>query len=117
MGHFHQDVQLKAKKSRTIRMFVDTGATYSIIPEAVARAIGLARSQRSILMTLADGRRKRFDAGTATFGIEGRKAPGMLLVGDVDEPILGVETLEALGLAVDPRRGKLKATRSWTVRV
>ncbi|MBI2206647.1 MAG: retroviral-like aspartic protease family protein [Candidatus Rokubacteria bacterium] len=117
VGHFHQDVRLKAKKSRTVRMFVDTGATYSIIPDDVARAIGLVRPERSILMTLADGRRKRFQAGVATFGIEGRRAPGLILVGDVEEPILGVETLEALGLAVDPKRGKLKATRSWTVRV
>ena len=45
----------------------------------------------------------RLDAGTAIFRIGGREAPATILVGDVAEPILGVETLEALGLTVDPR--------------
>jgi hypothetical protein len=40
-----------------------------------------------------------------------------LLIGDVMEPSLGVETLEVLGLAVDPRRRRLIPTWPYTARV
>lgn len=33
----------------------------------------------------------------ASFRVDGREAPATILVGKVDEPILGVEALEALG--------------------
>src|SRR5207245_7656607 len=45
----------------------------------------------------ADGRRVRLGADVAIIRIDGREAPATLLVGDVGEPILGVEALEALG--------------------
>jgi predicted aspartyl protease len=35
---------------------------------------------------------------------------------DVDEPLLGIFTLEALGLAVDPVTGEVKPTRSSIAR-
>jgi predicted aspartyl protease len=41
----------------------------------------------------------------------------VILIGDVAEPLLGVETLETLGLAVDRPKGRLTPTRSYTVRV
>ncbi len=45
------------------------------------------------------------------------KAPTTILVGKVDEPILGLEALEALGLMVDPRRKRLSSTRPYAVRL
>jgi predicted aspartyl protease len=35
---------------------------------------------------------------------------------DVEEPLLGVFALEALGLAVDPVTGEVKPTRSFIAR-
>lgn len=102
MGHIHQRVKLSAEKAVTVRMLVDTGATFAVIPEALARAVGVKRLRRSVAITLADRRRVKLDAGTAIFRIGEREAPATILVGDVAEPILGVETLEALGLTVDP---------------
>jgi predicted aspartyl protease len=46
-----------------------------------------------------------------------RRALATVLVTDCDEPLLGVETLEALGLAVDPSTGTLRPTRKYTVRL
>ena len=116
VGHVHQRVRLSAEKAVTVRMLVDTGATFSVISEALARAIGIKRLRRSVPITLADGRRVKLDAGVAIFRIEGREAPATILVGDVEEPILGVETLEALGLTVDPRKRRLAPFRHYAVR-
>jgi clan AA aspartic protease len=117
MGHLHQRVKLSADKSATVLMLVDTGATFSVIPKALARAVGIRPLRRRVTITLADGRRVKVEAGTAVFGIAGREAPATILVGDVIEPLLGVETLEALGLTVDPRRRKLTPSRQYAVRL
>ena len=117
MGHVYQRVMVSAEKAVTVRMLVDTGATFSVIPEALARAVGVKRLRRSVAITLADGRRVKLDAGTAIFRIGDREAPATILVGDVAEPILGVETLEALGLTVDPRKRRLTPSRQYAVRL
>jgi aspartyl protease family protein len=117
MGHIVQRVKLSADKTATVKMLVDTGATFSVIPESLARALGVKRLRRSVAITLADGRRVKLGAGTAIFRIGEREAPATILVGGVVEPILGVETLEALGLTVDARRRRLAPSRSYAVRL
>jgi clan AA aspartic protease len=113
----YQRVKLSAEKPATVRMLVDTGATFSVIPEALARAIGVKRLRRPVAITLADGRRIKLDAGTALVRIGEREAPATILVGDVAEPILGVETLEALGLTIDPGKRRLAPSRHYAVRL
>ena len=98
-------------------MLVDTGATFSLIPDALASAVGIKRLRRSVAVARADGRRVRLAAGTAIFRIGNRQAPATILVGGAVEPILGVETLEALGLTVDSRRRRLTPSRSYAVRL
>jgi predicted aspartyl protease len=53
----------------------------------------------------------------AIIQIDGREAPATLLIGKVDEPILGVEALEGLGLKVDPKRRRLIPSRPYAVRL
>jgi len=117
MGHINQRVKLSAENAVTVSMLVDTGATFSVIPEALADAVGIKRLRRSATITLAAGRRVKLDAGTAIFRIGGREAPATILIGDVVEPILGVQTLEALGLTVDSRRRRLTPSRHYAVRL
>lgn len=117
MGHIHHKVRLRAEKALTIRMLVDTGATFSVIPTSLARALGIRRPRRSVSVRLADGRRVRLGADLAIVKIDGREAPATILVGNVDEPILGVEALEALGLVVDPRKKRLSPSRPYAVRL
>ena len=101
----------------TIRMLVDTGATFSVVPRRLAGTLGIRRPRRSVSVRLADGRRVRLGADVAIIRIDGREAPATLLVGDVDEPILGVEALEALGLVVDPQKKRLSPSRPYAVRL
>jgi aspartyl protease family protein len=117
MEHIYQKVRLRGEKSATVRMLVDTGATYSVIPPRLARALGIKRPRRFVSVTLADGRRVRLGADLVVVKIDGREAPTTILVGNVDEPILGVEALEALGLVVDPSRKRLSPSRPYAVRL
>lgn len=117
MGHVYQQVKITALRTAKVRMFVDTGATFSIIPPDLAEAIGLGGLKKRYRVALATGYVVTMRAGTAFFKLLGRLAPATVLVGKVDEPILGVETLEALGLAVDPNSGKLRKTRAYAVRL
>lgn len=115
MGHVYQKVRIRGNREATVRMLVDTGATFSVIPPTLARAIGISRPRRSV--RLADGRQLRLGADIAIVQIDGREAPATILVGKVDEPILGVQTLEALGLTVDPRGKRLSPSRPYAVRL
>lgn len=117
MGHVYHQVQLYAKRTKKVRMFVDTGATFSIIPRALARYLGVALTGIKHRVQLADKRYVKMDATIVGFRVMGREVPSTVLIGEVEEPILGAETLEALGLAVDPTSGKLRKARSWTIRV
>jgi len=93
MGHILQRVKVSAEKTATVRMLVDTRATFSVIPESLARVVGIRRLRRSVAITLADGRRGKLDAGTAIFRIGKREAPA------------------PLGLTVDSRRRRLAPSR------
>jgi len=115
MGHIHVEATLEAERSATLRMLVDTGATYSFVSDQVVEAIGAPRLPRRIRVTLADGTPRECDVALAKIVLEGREAAVTLVVGDVAEPLLGVEALEALGLAPDPSSGRLVTTRAAAV--
>ncbi|MBI4702822.1 MAG: retroviral-like aspartic protease family protein [Deltaproteobacteria bacterium] len=115
MGHILVDVTLVAERSRTVRMLVDTGATYSFVPEAVAADIGAPRLPAHVAVTLADGSVRDCEVGLAKIVLADREAAATLIIGDVVEPLLGVEALEALGLAPDPKAGRLVPTRAAAV--
>ncbi len=117
MDHIHQKVRLRGEKTATVRMLAHTGATFSVLPPRVARTLGIRLPRRSVNVRLADGRRVRPRADVAIVQIDGRQAPTTILVGKIDEPILGVEALEALGLVVDPRRKQLLPSRPYAVRL
>lgn len=87
------------------------------IHKRVAKALGIERPRRSARVRLADGRRLRLGVDTAIVQIGDREAPATILVGPVHEPILGAAALEALGLVVDSRRGRLVPSRPYAVRL
>jgi len=95
MGHIHQQVRLRAERAITIRILVDTGATFSVIPRRLARALGIT-PRRSVSVGLADGRRVRLKADVAIIQIDGREAPATV---------------------VDPRKKRLSPSRPYAVRL
>ena len=95
-----------------MRFLVDTGATYTIVPPSVTREVGAITLQRKFRVSLADGSVRNLKACTMGIELAGRTAPMTALVLTRGEPLLGVETLEALGLRVNPTARKLEPTRA-----
>ncbi len=116
MSHVYVDVELSWKKRLKVRMLVDTGATHTVLPIDLARRLGMPKSPQKIRVELADGTRKRMEVRAVVVRLLGREAGDTVLIGPRGaEPLLGIEALEALGLAVDPRRGRLVPTRGKAV--
>jgi len=92
-------------------LLVDTGALYSMVPAAVLRSLGIEPRQ-SLPFELADGGTIERAVGEARFYFDGRNAVSPVIFGDKgDAGVLGVVTLEALALEVDPVRKQIRPTR------
>jgi clan AA aspartic protease len=102
---------LRPAKTAVVECLVDTGALYSYLPAPLLRRIGVRPLGRDAF-ELADGRSVRREVGEAAFRIDGRVRVSPVIFGRAtDEPLLGVVTLESLGLAVDPTTGALRRAR------
>jgi len=114
MGHVYVDAEVFARRRVKVRFLVDTGATYTILPATIARAAGSIPLPTRFAVSLADGSRRSLLACTMGIEIERRTAPMTALLLPDGEPLLGVETLEALGLRVNPVSRCLEPTRAQT---
>jgi clan AA aspartic protease len=92
---------------------VDSGSGYAALPRSLAEKIGLKTVMKTVL-TLADKSKVEVDLSPAYIKVMDREVATLVAVLNVPEPLLGVETLEALGLKVDPTTGKLEPTRPYT---
>lgn len=116
MGHVFVDADVSWLREERVRFLVDTGATYTIVPEDLAARLGLALSPTPKDVTLADGSRRARHFTTVWVRVADREAAATSFVAPAgSEPLLGVEALETLGLAVDPTTGALNPTRSRAV--
>jgi clan AA aspartic protease len=112
MGHVIVEAELSWTKKEKVRMLVDTGATHTVLPADVAKRLGVIPSPRRLRVRLADGSTRAMRIGSVLVRLLGREAGDTVLIGPKGaEPLLGVEALEGLGLTVDPRSRKLRATR------
>jgi clan AA aspartic protease len=116
MGHVLIEAELSCLSSERVRVLVDTGATYTLLPEDLAQRLGVTALPRTIVATLADGSAREFRVGTVFVRLLGREAAATVLITPGGtEALLGVEALEALGLAVDPTTHSLRPTRAHGV--
>jgi hypothetical protein len=60
---------------------------------------------------LADGRKVKRDVGCALFEMHGRRAPRVVFGRRGDACLLGMVTLEELGLSLDPLKRRLRPLR------
>ncbi|MGQ9469450.1 MAG: aspartyl protease family protein [Nitrososphaerales archaeon] len=89
---------------------MDTGSTYTVIPWRIYENLNLKLVGKKEVET-AKGL-TRLDESFAVIEIEGKRGLTPLLVSkELKDLLIGVLTLEALGLTVDPTTGKLKETR------
>jgi clan AA aspartic protease len=98
-------------KKVTARFLVDSGASYTLLPERAWKRIGL-KPKRAELFVLADGttiERKVSEAHIALANADGHTP--VILGENGDQPLLGVVTLENLGLVLNPFSRKLQPMR------
>jgi clan AA aspartic protease len=95
--------------SEPVRFLVDSGASYTLLPEKTWRAIGL-EPQRNMSFSLADGTIAERKISECFIELPAGKCHTPVVLGEDgdDQPLLGVVTLEELGLVFDPFRRELR---------
>jgi len=89
-------------KEADVRFLVDSGAMYSVLPKAVWEAVGL-KPKHTMTFTLADGATiERSISEVYVVLPQGEAHTPVVLGEDGDQPLLGIVTLEILGLVFNP---------------
>jgi clan AA aspartic protease len=97
--------------SRTLDFLFDSGATYSLLPQDVWQELQL-RPGGSFKFILADGTKIERGVSECQIALNGTQRHSPVILGiPGDEPLLGVVTLEILGLVLDPFQRKLQAMK------
>lgn len=95
------------KKLARKRPLVDSGAIYSVVEGETLQELGIKpHSKRKFI--LANGEEIEKELGDAFFIFQEQKASSPVVFGDKDIFLLGVTTLESLGLILNPIDRKLR---------
>jgi clan AA aspartic protease len=98
-------------KQATVEFLVDSGARYTLLPENVWKTIGLTPKRR-LTFTLADGTHIERDVSEAYLTLPQGEGHTPVILGEPgDEALLGVVTLEELGLVLNPFQRSLQPAR------
>lgn len=100
-------------KSKIIKaeFLVDSGAAYTVLPKKMVDKLGLKPNFKQEF-SLADGTTISRPIGNAYITFQGRTVASPVVLGKAnDAPLLGVLTLEGMGLVLDPFERKLHAAR------
>lgn len=102
-------------KRAEARFLVDSGATYTLLPEKVWKAIELAPKRR-ITFTLADGTAVERRVSECYISLPQGEGHTPVVLGEPgDEALLGMVTLEILGLILNPFTRELQPMRMLLV--
>jgi predicted aspartyl protease len=89
-------------------MLVDSGAAYSVVDQVTLRRLGI-RPTGMRTFILADGTEITRSTGAALFRLQRREGASTVIFGEPgDATLLGVVTLEEIGLILDPMRRELR---------
>lgn len=95
----------------TARFLVDSGTTYTLLPHKDWQAIGLS-PKRSVSFTLADGSEIDRQVSECHISLPQGEGHTPVILGEPgDEPLLGMVTLEILGLVLNPFTRMLQPMR------
>ena len=102
-------------KEKQVRFLIDSGATYSLLPQKVWRTIGLS-PKREHAFPLADGSMITRKVSECYITLPQGEGYTPVILGEADdEALLGVVTLEILGLIFDPFKRTLRPMRMLLV--
>ena len=90
------------QRFEAVEALVDTGATYTLMPQSLLRRLGVVPHTRASFL-LADGSQMERDIGRTWVQLDGRREFTLVIFGDdAAQPLLGAVTLEEFRLAPDP---------------
>lgn len=114
MGHVYARVKVRGSKGEKILsdVLMDSGAAFTVLPPQVVDEVGfLGESPRSYDITLGDGKKAKARFYLLEAELEGRTWPIRVASFSGAIAVIGVDTLETHGLAIDPTARKLVPTR------
>jgi clan AA aspartic protease len=99
------------EKHATIELLVDSGAKYTLLPETIWKEIELS-ARRRMTFTLADGTHVERNISECYIVLPQGEGHTPVILGEPgDEALLGVVTLEELGLVLNPFQRSLQPAR------
>ena len=107
------EVRLKIKNPRNPskayegKFLVDSGATYTVVPSSILKKLGV-KPHGEEEFSLADATHIKRKIGSVLYEYEGVERAAPVIFGEKgDSNLLGIFTLEALGLTLDPLKRTL----------
>ncbi len=113
MGTVYVEATLTGPAGREaqLNLLVDSGATYTLVPNATWQDLGLERQRRQAFR-LADGTAIERDVGECQIQLLDFMGHTPVILGEVgDEALLGMVTLEIFGLVLNPFNRRLEPMR------
>ncbi len=113
MGHVFVKARFRGKDVIEFeQILVDTGALFTVMPLEIAENHFIETPFEADLR-LGDGRIVKAKVFVAECEIEDRRGPVRILAFKGATPVIGVDTLETLGLRVDPVTGRIEKTEYY----
>lgn len=112
MGETYVDATVRGPAGEArLKLLVDSGAQYTLLPERVWRSIGLESMRIDEFMLVGGIRIERAISECEITLRQGRTTTTVILGEADDEALLGVVTLEELGFALDPFKRRVYKPR------
>ena len=113
MGHLRTDMTVRGSKTTAElkNVLIDTGATYTVLPEETLKEVGAWGPMPEVEVELGNGEKIKAKAYGLRIKIQESEAPCIAIAFDGAKSVIGVETLESIGLKLDPTTGSLEFTR------
>jgi len=121
MGLIYKKVLVKGNKSkRTLRVLMDTGASYTVVRAAIAHKLCTpAPLARSIAGQFAKGRGVIKETVNLALRLDGHEVmtPALVLVDLSEELIVGAEFFQRYKILLDPEREDIRFTDPEALKV
>jgi predicted aspartyl protease len=117
VGHVFVKAKFRGRDVVELKeVLVDTGASFTVMPLSTARD-HFIETPFSADLRLGDGRIVKAKVFIAECEIEDRRGPVRVLAFEGAVPVIGVDTLETLGLKVDPVTRRIEKTEYYMLYV